>query len=476
MSNISMLVLLQIALFFSCSYAQEEEIFDQDDNIFLGDNFMDLSSGSGEEPSSENSNSNLEEILRELSAVLTNDLRHGISKIQVDMKDLKEKMADISDLKNEMKKMNENIVRNEAKIERNSAQITSVSEQQETMIVNNIQRLNFMDNKMADIKLKMVRNEEGEISKKFDTIFHMNSTISDVNLSIEEHSALINSMSEMVEQQQAMIENNVKGMDSITNTMAEMGGIKEKMENLEEKIVQNSDSIVDINSTAERNSAQINSVVETRIAVSNPTNSDIEDMKENILVNSYIISDVNSTLNAQLSSQLNLTNSNILKNEKKIKQMDSTIILLSQDMDRNKDYIEKEIRKVELIPGPRGEAGPPGSQGVRGEPGPSGNPGPEGERGIKGERGYPGPVGPEGSRGYPGQVGPKGNRGYPGSVGPKGNKGYPGPVGPKGNKGYPGSKGPKGNKGYPGGNGDYRTPVYVPPTTTRRPPRQGDKC
>ena len=152
MSNNSMLVLLIIALFFSCSFAQEEEIFDQDDNIFSGDELMvmELGSGSGEEPSSEdNDNINLEDILRELSAVLNNDLRQAIFNLQADMKDMKDKMADISELRNEMKKMNENLVTNEVKIERNSAQITTVSEQQETMIVNNIQRLNFMDNNIT---------------------------------------------------------------------------------------------------------------------------------------------------------------------------------------------------------------------------------------------------------------------------------------------------------------------------------------
>ena len=393
MSNNSMLVLLQIALFFSCSYAQEEEIFiDQDDNI------LDLSSGSGEEPSSVDSVSNLEEILRELSTLLNNDLRQAkaISNIQADMKDMKDKMADISDLRNEMTKINENIVRKEAKI-------TSVSEQQETMIVNNIQRLNFMDNKIADIMVKIGRNE-GEISKNSDTISHVK---------------------------------------------IEMVDIKEKIANLEEKIVQNSYTIVEINSTAERNSAQITSVAET--------NSDIVDMKEKIVQNSDIISDVNSTLNSHLSSQLNLTNSNILSNEKKIEQMDSTITLLSQDLDQNKDYIEKELRNVQLIPGPRGEAGPPGSQGVKGEAGPRGNPGPEGERGAKGDKGNLGPVGPTGDRGYPGQAGPKGNWGYPGHVGPKGDRGYPGPKGPKGSKGYPG--------GYPG-----HRPVPPPP----RP--SGNKC
>ena len=132
---------------------------------------------------------------------------------------------------------------------------------------------------------------------------------------------------------------------------------------MEEEIVQNSDTISNVNVTAERNSAQITSVSETRIADNIQTISDIENIKDKIVENSNTISEVNSTL----SSQLSLTNNNVLNNEMKIKQMDSTMTLFSQDLDKNKDDVEKELKKIQLTPGPRGEAGPQGPQGERGK-------------------------------------------------------------------------------------------------------------
>ena len=171
--------------------------------------------------------------------------------------------------------------------------------------------------------------------------------------------------------------------------------------------------------------------------------------EEKIVQNSDTISNVNFSLSAQFSNQLNLTNSNILRNEKKINQIDSTMTLLAQDLDENKDHIEKELRKVQLTPGPRGEAGPQGPPGAKGEPGPRGYTGPEGERGTKGDKG---------------ETGRNGDFGYPG---PKGDKGNPGQVGPKGSRGYTGKVGPKGDRGYPGGQAWTTWTTYRPPTTRR---------
>ena len=64
--------------------------------------------------------------------------------------------------------------------------------------------------------------------------------------------------------------------------------------------------------------------------------------------------------------------------------------LLSQDLNTNKDDIEKELKKIELTPGPRGEVGPQGPGGEKGEPGPRGNLGLGGERGTKGDKGETG--------------------------------------------------------------------------------------
>ena len=64
-----------------------------------------------------------------------------------------------------------------------------------------------------------------------------------------------------------MIVNNIQRLNSLVTKMAEMGGIEEKIVNMEEKIDQNSDTIADVNSTVERNSVQIGSLTETRIAL-----------------------------------------------------------------------------------------------------------------------------------------------------------------------------------------------------------------
>ena len=364
-------------------------ISDQDDNISPGLEINDPV----ENPSSQDRKS-LEEILRKLSAVLTNDINERLSIIEADMVDMKENMV----------YMKEYIVRNEGKIvknsdtiadvystaERNSAHITSVSEQHETRIVNNIQRLNFIDNKMVDMKVK-IDSCEGKIVENSNTISGVNSAITDVYSIVEKHSDQIASLSKDAEVQQAMIFNNIHRLNSMTTKMEGIVVIKEKMANMEEKIIWNSNTIVDVNSTVESNSAHITSVAEKRRTDNIQTISDMKDIQDKIAKNSNTISYVNSTL----SSQLGLTNDNVLRNLEKIIQMDSTLTLLSEDLDKNKDDAEKELRNIQLTPGPRGEVGPPGPRGEKGEPGPRGNPGPEGERGAKGDKGEPGPSGPQ---------------------------------------------------------------------------------
>ena len=201
-----------ILLFFSCCFAQGETTFDQD-----GENF------------SSQDSKNLEKILRKLSVMLNNDIHERMSNIEADLKDLKEKLADVYSI-----------------AERNFAQINSVSEQHETRILNNIQRLNSIDNKMVDMKVKLARNER--------KIVKNSNTISDVNSKVERNSAQVTSVSEEVEQRQAMIVNNIQRLE-FTN-MLEMKDIKEKIVNLEEEIDQNSDTISDVNSTDMEESGQ----------------------------------------------------------------------------------------------------------------------------------------------------------------------------------------------------------------------------
>ena len=125
-----------ILLFFSCCFAHGEEILDPDDNIFQGAEITDFSSL----------------ILRKLSAVLNKDILQNILNIAEDIEGIKDKMKDMKEriVNNEEKivKNSNNIADINFNAKRNSAQITSVSGQHETRIVNNIQRLNSLDNKM----------------------------------------------------------------------------------------------------------------------------------------------------------------------------------------------------------------------------------------------------------------------------------------------------------------------------------------
>ena len=118
-----------------------------------------------------------------------------------------------------------------------------------------------------------------------------------------------------------------------------------------------------------------------------------------------------------------------------------------------KVYVQDELQKIELTPGP---AGPQGEQGPKGERGEQGIQGPAGKDGVQGERGETGPKGDKGD------VGPQGLKGEQGIQGLKGDKGdafkysdfTPEQLqtlkGEKGDKGIPGEKGAKGDKGEQG--------------------------
>ena len=237
--------IMLFVFFFSCCFAQEETTVHQVDNIIPGEEIMDLSSEGN--PSSEDRN-NVGDILRELGAELNKDLRQTISDILADILDMKDKMEEMADtkvkleqtrawmmrdLKQMITEIQANITKNsdtlydvnstisnvKSTIEKNSAQITSVSKEveqqiskiesctssaqkQEYMMVNNIQRLNSMDTKIADLKVNMDRNE-GKIVKN-------NEMISDVK----------SSLSEVAEQQQIYTESRDKraSQPSVINT------------------------------------------------------------------------------------------------------------------------------------------------------------------------------------------------------------------------------------------------------------------
>ena len=63
------------------------------------------------------------------------------------------------------------------------------------------------------------------------------------------------------------------------------------------------------------------------------------------------------------------------------------------------EFVNQEIKEIELTPGPQGERGLQGEQGPKGDTGATGPQGPQGERGLQGEQG------PQGEKGEPGDGG-----------------------------------------------------------------------
>lgn len=113
-------------------------------------------------------------------------------------------------------------------------------------------------------------------------------------------------------------------------------------------------------------------------------------------------------------------------------------------------YVNEEIKKIQLTPGPQGVQGPRGPQGEigpRGYEGPKGDKGDKGDQGIQGIPGVPGTPGARGPQGPKGDKGDRGLQGDRGERGPQGIQGNAGPMGPKGDKGDKGDRGPKGEDG-----------------------------
>lgn len=160
------------------------------------------------------------------------------------------------------------------------------------------------------------------------------------------------------------------------------------------------------------------------------------------------------------------------------------------------DFVEQEIEKIELTPGPqgpKGEKGDIGPQGLQGLKGDKGEVGPQGIQGPKGDKGDPGTTTWEGITNKPTNLatesfvtqkiaeaslsgggvdlsgyatidfvtqeinsieltpGPKGDKGDTGPQGPQGLQG------PKGDKGDTGAQGPQGLQGLKGDKGDPGT-------------------
>ena len=105
-------------------------------------------------------------------------------------------------------------------------------------------------------------------------------------------------------------------------------------------------------------------------------------------------------------------------------------------------------------PGPKGEQGPKGDDGLLGEKGEKGDEGPQGSQGPQGEKGDTGAQGLQGPQGEKGDTGDAGSQGLQGPQGEKGEKGDVGPQGPQGEKGDTGDAGAQGLQGPQGEKGD----------------------
>jgi len=85
--------------------------------------------------------------------------------------------------------------------------------------------------------------------------------------------------------------------------------------------------------------------------------------------------------------------------------------------------LQNQIDTIELTPGPQGDTGPQGPQGL---------PGADGATGPQGATGPAGPQGNTGLQGVAGATGPQGDTGLQGQVGFQGPQGDTGPQGPAG--------------------------------------------
>lgn len=163
------------------------------------------------------------------------------------------------------------------------------------------------------------------------------------------------------------------------------------------------------------------------------------------------------------------------------------------------EYVNQEINKIELLPGPQGEPGLQGPQGEQGLQGPKGDEGPMGPKGEKGEQGQAFTYdmftseqlealkGPKGDKG---EQGPQGEQGIQGKdftydmfteeqlkalIGPQGPQGIQGEQGIQGIQGEVGPQGPKGDKGDQGPAGADGTVSFDELTDAQRESLRGEQ-
>ena len=200
-----------------CCFSQQENIINQDDNTFPGEQIKTLGS---EKTSSEN-NDTAVEILRELGAKLTKDLRKTISVILADMVDMKEKMAEMADTKVKMEQMKEWLYKDlQQLITGIQADMVDTKAKMEDMVDMKEKMTEIVD-KMADLmdmKKKILRNE-GSIAENSDTIYDVNSTLSaqitSVSMDMKQQKESVESLTSSDQKQNARIEDIIQRLNSI---------------------------------------------------------------------------------------------------------------------------------------------------------------------------------------------------------------------------------------------------------------------
>ncbi len=128
------------------------------------------------------------------------------------------------------------------------------------------------------------------------------------------------------------------------------------------------------------------------------------------------------------------------------KKLNNKLVPLSEKINE----LELETQNISLTPGPKGNQGDRGPQGVKGNQGIRGVQGKHGLIGEQGLQGLKGDRGEQGIQGIQGVQGEKGDTGLQGLKGEKGDTGLQGIQGEKGDAGIQGVKGDKGDIGIQG--------------------------
>ena len=117
------------------------------------------------------------------------------------------------------------------------------------------------------------------------------------------------------------------------------------------------------------------------------------------------------------------------------------------------NQLQHQIDNIVLTPGPKGELGATGPQGLKGDIGATGPQGLKGDIGATGPQGLKGDIGATGPQGLKGDIGATGLQGLKGDIGATGLQGLKGDIGTTGPQGLKGDSGAAGIHGLKGDTG-----------------------